>query len=316
MVYLDVLKFRYFLAVVHEMNITRAAKKMYISQQSLSEHIKKLEYEYKVKLFERTPYLRLTYAGEAMVDLAERALNLQTIIEDKMSEISGHYFDTLSVGIRPSHSRILIPKILPIFNEKYPNIKLKFSIFPSKELVQLLLNGQLDLGVVSPRYALSNNFISLLIYSDQYCMVIPENILNYYFDMSLEEFQKGQEINLNYLVDIPFLMTKPGGATRELADSFLLEKGINRPNIIIETTGHDFDMNFMLCTEGLGITFTYELFYKYFIKNNPQKYKLLKVPIDISNRNADMIICHHRNRTLNFVANEFIRLTKEVALEL
>ena len=57
----------YFLAAAEEKNITRAAKKLYISQQSLSEHIAKLEDELGVPLFERTPNLKLTYAGEKHV---------------------------------------------------------------------------------------------------------------------------------------------------------------------------------------------------------------------------------------------------------
>ena len=54
---------RYFLEVVAEGSVTKAAQKLYISQQSLSEHIARLESEYGVKLFERTPRLHLTYAG-------------------------------------------------------------------------------------------------------------------------------------------------------------------------------------------------------------------------------------------------------------
>ena len=65
---------KYYLTVCHEMNITRAAKKLYLTQQTLSEHISRLEKEYGVKLFTREPQLQLTYAGEQMRILAERVM--------------------------------------------------------------------------------------------------------------------------------------------------------------------------------------------------------------------------------------------------
>lgn len=57
----------YFLITVEEMNITKAAERLYITQQALSSHIQRLEDEYGVTLFERRPTFRLTRAGQEMV---------------------------------------------------------------------------------------------------------------------------------------------------------------------------------------------------------------------------------------------------------
>ena len=59
--------FHIFLTVVEEMNFSRAANRLYITQQSLSGHIKRLEEHYHVRLFQRRPRLSLTPEGEAMV---------------------------------------------------------------------------------------------------------------------------------------------------------------------------------------------------------------------------------------------------------
>ena len=56
----------YFLITVEEMNFTRAAGRLYISQQALSSHISRLEEEYGIRLFERRPALSLTPEGEEM----------------------------------------------------------------------------------------------------------------------------------------------------------------------------------------------------------------------------------------------------------
>ena len=61
---MNFLHLKYFLLVAEELNITRAAERLYISQQSLSNHISNMEKELDVKLFTRSPKLSLTYAGE------------------------------------------------------------------------------------------------------------------------------------------------------------------------------------------------------------------------------------------------------------
>ena len=60
---INFLNLEYFLVAAEELNFTRAAKKLFISQQSLSNHISNLEKEFDVVLFNRTSPLTLTYAG-------------------------------------------------------------------------------------------------------------------------------------------------------------------------------------------------------------------------------------------------------------
>ena len=79
---------QYFLRAAEEKNITRAAQKLYISQQSLSGHIAKLEEELGVSLFERGGELKLTYAGERLYLLAQRICSLEQEILRETGEIS------------------------------------------------------------------------------------------------------------------------------------------------------------------------------------------------------------------------------------
>ena len=67
----------YFLITVEEMNVTRAAERLFISQQALSSHIKRLEDEYRVQLFERRPTFHLTPEGEQMVFYGRQILEAE-----------------------------------------------------------------------------------------------------------------------------------------------------------------------------------------------------------------------------------------------
>ena len=60
---MDVNSLIYFIEASKDLNFTQTAKRLFISQQNLSNHIARLEEYYSVKLFERKPRLALTYAG-------------------------------------------------------------------------------------------------------------------------------------------------------------------------------------------------------------------------------------------------------------
>ena len=72
---MNLLNLRYFLVAAEELNFTRAARRLYISQQSLSGHILKLENYFGVELFDRSPPMTLTSAGTCLMRYAKRMLD-------------------------------------------------------------------------------------------------------------------------------------------------------------------------------------------------------------------------------------------------
>ena len=87
----------YFLITVEEMNVTRAAERLFISQQALSSHIKRLEDEYRVQLFERRPTFHLTPEGEQMVFYGRQILEAEAKMQAAFSDISKNCRATLDV---------------------------------------------------------------------------------------------------------------------------------------------------------------------------------------------------------------------------
>ena len=96
---MNFLHLKYFLLVAEELNITRAAERLYISQQSLSNHISNLEKELGVQLFTRSPKLSLTYAGNLLVETAGQILDLHDQYLSKVGDINRNYIGSLRVGI-------------------------------------------------------------------------------------------------------------------------------------------------------------------------------------------------------------------------
>ena len=76
---MNIKSLEYFLILAEELNFTKASERLYITQQSLSGCIKRLESEYGVELLQRKPVLRLTPAGEMMTFYARQILKLSLI---------------------------------------------------------------------------------------------------------------------------------------------------------------------------------------------------------------------------------------------
>ena len=81
---MNFLNLEYFVMIAEERNITRVAEKEHISQQSLSNHVKKMEEEFGVKLFDRTGTLSLTYAGERVYNYASELLKIKDEMEKEI----------------------------------------------------------------------------------------------------------------------------------------------------------------------------------------------------------------------------------------
>ena len=120
---MNFLHLKYFLMVAEELNITRAAERLYISQQSLSNHISNMERELDVKLFTRSPKLSLTYAGGLLVETATQILDLYSQYQTKVGDINRHYLGMLRVGISHTCGLALMPDILPKFRQEFPLVE-------------------------------------------------------------------------------------------------------------------------------------------------------------------------------------------------
>lgn len=75
------ISFKMFMAVVEEMSISRAAARSFVTQQCVSDHVKRIEEEYGVTLFNRRPRLSLTPAGEEMYKTLCRISELESNLE-------------------------------------------------------------------------------------------------------------------------------------------------------------------------------------------------------------------------------------------
>ena len=138
---------KYFLTVVHEENITRAAEVLHIKQPVLSRQMSQLEEELGVQLFVRGKHFKLTDAGVGLCCRAEEVITLMKKIENEFgnqSEEGG----IISIGNSGLADLTFLYSMMKRFREKYPKVQYELNTNSSRYIIEHLEQGLLDFAVL------------------------------------------------------------------------------------------------------------------------------------------------------------------------
>ncbi len=136
----------FLLAAAEHLNFTRAAAACHVTQPSLGEQLQKLEASLGVTLLERDRRsVRLTPAGEALVDQARTVLTAVRSLKETASRYKQPLVGPLRLGIIPTVAPYLLPCILPKIHARFPDLKLFLCEDHTERLVARLERGDLDL---------------------------------------------------------------------------------------------------------------------------------------------------------------------------
>ena len=114
---------QYMLTVMQEGSITAAAKKLYISQPSLSQMIKLVETNLGTAIFNRsTDPITLTYAGQKYIEAAKQILTINNNLQKEIDEINHEDHGTIRLGIPVQRAMQVLPYVLPRFMKQYPYV--------------------------------------------------------------------------------------------------------------------------------------------------------------------------------------------------
>lgn len=155
----------YVVAVDRYRHFATAAEKSYVTQPTLSMQIHKLEDELGITIFDRSksPVVP-TEIGEKIIKEAKEILKQSKHIEDIAHLAEDELQGTFRVGIIPTVAPYLLPLFLRSFTEKYPNVKLIFEEIVTNELLSLLDQDHLDVGIIATPVEQGNIFEEDLYY--------------------------------------------------------------------------------------------------------------------------------------------------------
>jgi DNA-binding transcriptional LysR family regulator len=147
---MELRQLRYFVAVAETGNISRAARKMFLTQPALSRQIKALEDEIGLCLLGREAHsIHLTAAGEALLSEARDLLQRAEGIADRVRAAGQSV--RLRVGYAPSLASGLLSGAVANFSQKHPNARVELFDLSTRELLSGLENGTLDVAITVRR---------------------------------------------------------------------------------------------------------------------------------------------------------------------
>ena len=141
----------YFLACVEEGSLTRAARKVHVSQPTLSHALARLEAELGVRVLERGARapLRVTEAGQRLAERARQALGALGALEDDLAEVAAGTRGALRLCAVQSACANLLPRALAEFSRTRPGVELSVRTLAAEKIAKAVASGQADLGFVA-----------------------------------------------------------------------------------------------------------------------------------------------------------------------
>jgi len=236
---------RVFMEVAANLSFSKAAQVLFVTQPAISKHVKALEDQYKVPLFERKGNsILLTEAGKKLNEYLQQANEIERKIEydlsilSNMSQAAGH----LRLGASTTIALYILPPILSGFQREYANVHVQLVNRNSEYILNALLNHEVDIGIIEVDNKLTNVSYKPFM-SDE---VIPV--------CSAKSPLAGKPLTLKQLLKTPVALRERGSGTLNALLKALTDHHIKPAdlNVKIRLGGTEALKNFLLADQCLG----------------------------------------------------------------
>lgn len=147
---LDTHRLRVFLIAAETLNFSSAAKRLHMTQPSVSQHIQALEQQFGTELFVRSGRrLCLTEAGAVLVPLADKMVSMAMHAQEVMINLKGEVHGHLHVGCSTTPGKYILPKLLSKFIHMYPQVQATCQVHSRQEALKQLSQGKVHLALAS-----------------------------------------------------------------------------------------------------------------------------------------------------------------------
>jgi len=310
---MDLNSLYYFIVVTEELSFTKAANRLYLSQQAVSSQIKKLEEEYGVALFYRKPTLKLTSAGTSLYHTAIEIFRLHQNFQNEVSNITANDVGQIRLGISYGRARVFLPEIIQQMKLRCPNVQLKvLERMSSTRMEQDLLSYDTDfyIGLTPTR---SSQINPIVLRRDSVILVVPKPMMN---DFRKTKGLSDDELfsdhfSINALGKYPFVLPSQENNLRFMFNHYIRTLNF-LPNILMESDQSD--TPFFLSLEGVGISIYPEVTFSYWQRCLSSEALARVEVIPLSNLTESKIILgYKKQRHMSQVDNVFVDLCRNLS---
>lgn len=235
-------------AVRQGFNLTEVATVLHTSQPGVSRQIRELEEELGVEIFVRAGkrLTGLTAPGATVLPIVERLLieadNLKRAGEDFAAQGRG----TLTIAATHSQARYALPAAVRDFRDHHPEVKLRLHQGSPRQIAELLLAGEADIGIATQAIADYDEIVALPCYRWTHAAVVRRD------HPLAAESARGVALTLERLADFPIVTYEPGFTGRSQIDDAFAQHGLSF-DLVISAMDADVIKTYVELGMGVGI---------------------------------------------------------------
>jgi len=291
--------------LVKEGSFSRAAKRVFLTQPSLTKHIKNLEDSINARIVNRENMgISLTPEGKILYDYARRILKLRDEVKEKILRIKENESGNIFVSASTIPATYILPYLLNEFKKLFPDIRAYIQANDSEETLGMILNNQAEIGFIGKK-TLNKRLNVEPLWKDTLVLTVPGD----------HPWRKKDYVTLNEVSKEPYIIREVGSGTREVLEEYLLQntdKSLSRFNIVCEMGSSEAVKEAIIAGLGASILSIHA------IKRELKQGILIEVPIqDCSIQRyfyliykKQLSLMHHHKLFLKFVKNYKLSASK------
>ena len=247
-----------FIAVAEEGSFSTAAKHLFLSQQSLSKQIAKLETELGTELLVRSRPLRLTQNGKLFLQTAKEMVKLKQEFDETCgTRLSGR--ESVHLGVEHTIARAILPRVLPRFMDAHPDVYVRISEESPEELEKAITHEGIDLIIGSISNSPSSYQTVELCRKEQ-LLVVPKKLMRALaggrYEQLCAEYSNG--VDLRFFEKAPFIRQPRNSSGGRSLMSYMKYYDVS-PDFVCELT--NVENAFQLALSGVGAIIYAKIFW-------------------------------------------------------
>lgn len=292
-----------FTYIIETSSFSEAAKKLYLTQPTISSHISLLEKELNTQLLIRTTKdVTPTQDGRKLYTYAKQILQIQSCILEEFNVKNQNEKNMITLGASTIPEQYILPEVLPKYLKKNTN-EFKICQGDSLEIINKVLNKEVELGLVGTQIDTSNCIFEPF-YKDKLVIITPVN------DKYLKLKEEG--LYVKDLLKEPIIMREEGSGTRKEIKSFLNHMDINDRDLNIIATLNSIEAIKRSVANSMGISIVSNLAVEDYIKEN----RVLAFDLAEENIYRNLYIVRNKEMYMSKPSLKFTKFMRETYKEL
>lgn len=232
-------------AIAKFKSFSKAADYLYLTQPTISSHISNLETELDTVLINRfNKNISLTKAGDLLYDYAIDIINLRENAKFKLGEFKGKIVGNLEIASSSIPEQYILPDVLYNFNKIYPDVTFNMTHYDSTKIVEGVINGSIDFGIVGDKIP-NNQLKYVKLIDDELVVIVPYR----------EDYDSnGGLVKLEDILYKNFIFREKGSGTRNIFENALKDHDLNSKNLNVIAYIENTEAIKQCVSRGLGVS--------------------------------------------------------------